>query len=91
MISYIFKGNCTLGMSKIVSSFVTRFTNPQALSSAWHVNMFPTRHPAHGANAHRETIMKLHLISGAVVAYTLLTLLAICLAELNPAPQNVPF
>lgn len=35
--------------------------------------------------------MKLHLISGAVVVYTLLTLLAICLAELNPAPQNVPF
>jgi hypothetical protein len=37
------------------------------------------------------TIMKLHLISGAVLLYTLLTLVAICLAELGSAPQNVPF
>jgi hypothetical protein len=35
--------------------------------------------------------MKLHLISGAVLVYTLLTLLAICLADVGPAPQNVPF
>ncbi len=34
--------------------------------------------------------MKLHLISGAVVLYTLLTLAAICFARLA-APQNVPF
>jgi hypothetical protein len=37
------------------------------------------------------TIMKLHLISGAVLIYTLLTLAAICLAELGSAPQNVAF
>jgi hypothetical protein len=37
------------------------------------------------------TIMKLHLISGAVLIYTLLALAAICLAELGSAPQNVAF
>ena len=37
------------------------------------------------------TIMKLHLISGAVLIYTLLALAAICLAELGAAPQNVAF
>ena len=37
------------------------------------------------------TIMKLHLISGAVVLYTLLAMAAICLARLESAPQNVPF
>jgi hypothetical protein len=37
------------------------------------------------------TIMKMHLISGAVLLYTLLTLVAICLAELGSVPQNVPF
>jgi hypothetical protein len=36
-------------------------------------------------------MMKLHLMSGAVLLYTLLTLAAICLARLEPAPQNVPF
>jgi hypothetical protein len=35
--------------------------------------------------------MKMYLISGAVLLYTLLTLAAICLAELGPTPQNVPF
>lgn len=35
--------------------------------------------------------MKLHLISGAVVVYTLLALAAICLAELGPTPQNMAF
>jgi hypothetical protein len=35
--------------------------------------------------------MKLHLISSAVVIYTLLTLAAICLAELSGPAQNVPF
>jgi hypothetical protein len=35
--------------------------------------------------------MKLHLISGAVVLYTLLTMAVICFARLAPAPQNVPF
>lgn len=35
--------------------------------------------------------MRLHLISGAVVIYTLLTMAVICLAELGSAPQNVPF
>jgi len=35
--------------------------------------------------------MKLHLISSAVLLYTLLTLAMICLAELGPAPQNMPF
>jgi hypothetical protein len=35
--------------------------------------------------------MRLHLISGAVVVYTALTLAAICLAELGATPQNVPF
>jgi hypothetical protein len=37
------------------------------------------------------TNMKLHLISGAVLIYTLLALAAICLAELGSAPQNVAF
>jgi hypothetical protein len=37
------------------------------------------------------TIMKLHLISGAIVVYTLLALAAICLAELGPTPQNMAF
>jgi hypothetical protein len=37
------------------------------------------------------TIMKLHLISGAVLLYTVLTLVAICLAELGSTPQNMPF
>ena len=37
------------------------------------------------------TIMKLHLISGAVLIYTLLALAAFCLAELGSAPQNVAF
>jgi hypothetical protein len=37
------------------------------------------------------TFMKLHLISGAVLIYTLLTLAAICLAELGVAPQSVTF
>jgi hypothetical protein len=36
-------------------------------------------------------IMRLHLISGAVLVYTALALAAICLAELGVAPQNVPF
>jgi hypothetical protein len=35
--------------------------------------------------------MRLHLISGAVVVYTALALLAICLAELGATPQNVAF
>jgi hypothetical protein len=35
--------------------------------------------------------MRLHLISGAVLLYTLLTLAAICLSELGSTPQNVPF
>ena len=35
--------------------------------------------------------MKLHLISGAVVIYTLLTLAAICLSELGATPQSMPF
>jgi hypothetical protein len=42
-------------------------------------------------NWNRETIMKLHLISGAVVVYTALALTAICLAELGATPQNMPF
>jgi hypothetical protein len=37
------------------------------------------------------TNMKLHLISGAVLIYTLLALAVICLAELGSAPQNVAF
>jgi hypothetical protein len=37
------------------------------------------------------TIMRLHLISGAVLVYTALALIAICLAELGATPQNVPF
>ena len=36
-------------------------------------------------------IMRLHLISGAVVVWTALALAAICLAELGTASQNVPF
>jgi hypothetical protein len=36
-------------------------------------------------------IMKLHLISGAVLVYTLFALAAICLAELGPMPQNMAF
>jgi len=36
-------------------------------------------------------IMKLHLISGIVLVYTLLALAAICLSELGPATQNMPF
>lgn len=36
-------------------------------------------------------IMRLHLISGAVVLYTLLALAAICLSELGPVPQNMAF
>ena len=36
-------------------------------------------------------IMRLHLISGAVVIWTALALAAICLAELGTASQNVPF
>ena len=35
--------------------------------------------------------MRLHLLSGAVVVYTTLALIAICLAELGATPQNVPF
>jgi hypothetical protein len=35
--------------------------------------------------------MRLHLMTGAVVIYTLLALAAICLAELGPTPQNMPF
>jgi hypothetical protein len=35
--------------------------------------------------------MKMYLISGAVLLYTLLTLAAICLAKLGPPSQNVPF
>ena len=35
--------------------------------------------------------MKLHLISGAVLVYTLVALAAICLAELGPTPQNMAF
>jgi hypothetical protein len=35
--------------------------------------------------------MKLHLISGVVLLYTLLTLAAICLSELGSTPQSVPF
>jgi hypothetical protein len=35
--------------------------------------------------------MRLHLMSGAVLVYTLLALAAICLAELGPTPQNVAF
>jgi hypothetical protein len=35
--------------------------------------------------------MRLHLISVAVVVYTALALMAICLAELGATPQNVPF
>ena len=35
--------------------------------------------------------MKMLLISGAVLAYTVLTLLAICLIDVASSPQNVPF
>ena len=42
-------------------------------------------------NWNRETIMRLHLISGAVLLYTALALMAICLAELGAALQNVAF
>jgi hypothetical protein len=35
--------------------------------------------------------MKLHLISGAILLYTLLTLAMICLADSGPAPQNLAF
>lgn len=35
--------------------------------------------------------MKLHLISGIVLLYTLATLAAICLADLGATPQNMPF
>jgi hypothetical protein len=36
-------------------------------------------------------IMKLHLISGAVLVYTLIAMAAICLSELGPVPQNMAF
>jgi hypothetical protein len=39
----------------------------------------------------RGKIMRLHLISGAIVVWTALALAAICLAELGATPQNVPF
>jgi hypothetical protein len=42
-------------------------------------------------NRNKETNMKLHLISGAVLVYIALALTAICLAELGATPQNVPF
>ena len=37
------------------------------------------------------TIMKLHLVSGAILLYTLAALAAICLADLGATPQNMPF
>jgi hypothetical protein len=43
------------------------------------------------ATTQGEAIMKLHLISGAVLLWTALALAAICLAELGLAPQNVAF
>ena len=36
-------------------------------------------------------MMKLHLVSGAVLLYTLGALAAICLADLGATPQNMPF
>ena len=45
----------------------------------------------HSSTDPMGTNMKLHLISGAVLIYTLLALAAICLAELGSAPQNVAF
>jgi hypothetical protein len=42
-------------------------------------------------SSQREEAMKLHLISSAVVLYTLLTLAMICLSEVGTALQNVPF
>jgi len=42
-------------------------------------------------NWNRGKIMRLHLISGAVLVWTALALAAICLAELGATPQNVPF
>jgi hypothetical protein len=71
-------------------SFVTRFTQAQNPALGQRFTIFPSRirSAEHGKTG---TIMKLHLISGAVLLSTLLTLAAICLAELGPTSQNVAF
>jgi hypothetical protein len=70
--------------------FVTRFTAAQNPLPAQRFTIFPLTHPP-GEARDNGKIMKLHLISGVVLVYSLLTLAAICLAELGSAPQNVPF
>jgi hypothetical protein len=45
----------------------------------------------HVSKLKQGKIMRLHLISGAVLVWTALALAAICLAELGAVPQNVPF
>jgi hypothetical protein len=70
--------------------FVTKFTEAQNPALAQRFNIFLLRHPS-GRARKTGKIMKLHLISGAVLLYTLLTLAAICLAELGATSQNVPF
>jgi hypothetical protein len=67
----------------ILTFFVTGFTRQQNPSAVSRLTMFP--------NWNRGKIMRLHLISGAIVVWTALALAAICLAELGATPQNVPF
>lgn len=84
--AYIFKGNCRINMQmcvffcyKIYLLVVTIDSQP------FYYRVVKTSTDPMGKN------MKLHLISGAVLIYTLLALAAICLSELGSAPQNVAF
>jgi hypothetical protein len=67
---------------------IYRDAEPRLGSAFYYLSIKISALAEHGKTG---TIMKLHLISGAVLLYTLLTLAAICLAELGSTPQNVPF
>ena len=86
--AYIFKGNCRNNMQMCVFFCYKIYLLVVTIDSqAFYYRVVKTfvRTDPMG------TFMKLHLISGAVLIYTLLALAAICLAELGSAPQNVAF
>lgn len=85
-ISYIFKGYCWNTMLKKRKSFVTRFTDSLNHFSKKSLNL-PVK-LATMLSRHGETIMRLQLISGAVVLYTLAVLAWLCYVGISASPWH---
>ena len=83
-ISYIFKGYCRDTKLKMWKSFVTRFTVYR--------NHFPEKSlnlPVKLAKSIGKPIMRLQLISGAVVLYTLAVLAWLCYVGISASPWHL--